>query len=247
MHKQSGVSLAEVLIGLALASLIMTLLMQFYLSSKRQYLEAEEILSRSLDLRWVGDLLSDSIRRAGFTPCVGIEQLKVNDRRPNSVVIRALNVKNEVPQSIQINRMNERFTQVIKIKNSTQIMVASTVSFKAKRPLMIADCEHAEVQQIVDVELSPGGTLITLARPLLFSYAAHASVGGFLEERWLIKKNFLGEETLHYQLTQTEEITPLVHSLNIHQQNVRGRALLEVNLGLAEGKSHKLLVAVRGL
>lgn len=246
MYKQSGVSLAEVLIGLVLASLIMTLLMQFYLSSKRQYLEAEDILSRSFDLRWVGELLSDSIRRAGFTPCVGIEQLIVNDRRPKGGVIHALSVNNEVPQSIQINRMHEHFSQVLKIKHFTQIMVASTRLFKAKRPLMIADCEHAEVQNIVAVESAPGGTLITLARPLLFSYAAGASVGEFLEERWFIKKNRQAEASLHYQLAQTEEITPLVHSLNTQLKNAHGRALLEVNLGLAEGKIYKLLVAVRG-
>lgn len=247
MQKQSGVSISEVLIGLALASLIMTMLMQFYLSSKRQYLEAEEILSHSFDLRWVGDLLSDSIRRAGFTPCVGIEQLTVKDRRQNSAVMHALNVEKEPQQSIQINRMSERFAQLIKIQNATQIVVAPTVSFKEKRPLMIADCEHAEVQQIVDVELASGGILITLAKPLSFSYATSAYVGEFLEERWFIKKNLKGEGTLHYQLTQTEEITPLIHSLKIHNQNVHDRPFVEVNMGLAEGKTQKLLVAVRGL
>jgi hypothetical protein len=247
MQRQSGISLSEVLIGLALASLIMSMLMQFYLSSKRQYLEAEEILSRNFDVHWVGELLSDSIRRAGFTPCVSIEQLTLEDRRPKRAVIRTLAIDNHFPQSIYINRMSEHFSQVLRVQSSAQLVVSSTASFKEKRAVMIADCEHAEVQQVVAAEAFSGGTLLTLARPLLFSYSTSAYVGEFLEERWFIKKNNRDKDALYYRATQTEELSSLIHSLQIHLQKVHGRSFVEVNMGLAEGKSLKLMVAVRGL
>lgn len=242
MKKQSGISLAEVLVSLFLSSLIMTILVHSYLSSKRQYVEAEEILSTGFDLRWVSDLLSDSIRRAGFTPCLGLDQLNIKDRRPNGKVIHGLKIENYPHQLIQINRINEHFDKVVNIQSPTQILVSHPALFHEKHPLLIADCEHAEVAQIFSRE----GALITLNSPLQFSYTASAYIGEFLEERWFIKKNIKGEESLHYQLIQTEEITPLVHSLKIHKQKVHGRQFIKISMGLAEGKTYKLRVAVRG-
>jgi hypothetical protein len=247
MRKQTGVSLSEVLISLFLSSLIITILMQFYLSSKHQYSEAQEILATSFDVRWVRDLMSDSIRRAGFTPCLGIDQLTVEDRRYNGAAIHALSVKNQPQQLIQINRMNEHFAKVLAIQSSTQIVASQTVVFNEKRPLLIADCEHAEVHQIFSIQPYADRVLVTLDKPLQFTYTSSTYIGEFLEERWFIKKNSEGKETLHYQLTQTEEITPLIHSLKIHIQNLHEKTFIEVIMGLAEGKTQKLLVAVRGL
>ena len=71
----------EILISLFLATFILTVLTQFYLSNKRHYIDTQKQLENHLDLQWVRELLSDSIRRAGFTPCVGIRQLRVIDSR----------------------------------------------------------------------------------------------------------------------------------------------------------------------
>ncbi|MGC1182027.1 PilW family protein [Legionella sp.] len=245
MKKQLGVSISEVLISLFLTSLITTLLMQFYLSSKRHYVEAEELLSQSFDLSWVGDLMSDSIRRAGFTPCLGINQLSVNDRRANGGLIQALRIGNQ-GQLIQINRMNEQFAKVINMQSATRVIVSHPPLFNKKHPLLIADCDHAEVQQIVSIESQADKKVITFAKPLQYIYNASAYVGEFLEERWFIKKNSRGEETLHYQLTQTEEITSLIHTLKIQNEKVNDRQFIKVIMGLDEDKTHTIRVAVRG-
>lgn len=242
MKKQLGFSLSEVLISLFLASIITTILMQFYLSTKHQYVEAQEILSRNLDLRWTADLISDSIRRAGFTPCLNIDRLFSSDQRKNGAIIHALIIKNKPEQSIQIHRMHERFAQVEKIHRRTQIRVSDKVVFNEKRPLLIADCEHAEVQKIFSIEYYEGSQLITLDTPLQFSYGTSVYIGEFVEEQWFIK-----EKKLHYRSIHTEELTPLIHSLSAHEHRVHGRQFIEINLGLAEEKVRKLKVAVRGL
>jgi len=110
MTKQAGIGLSEVIISLFLASLILTLLTQLYLSNKRQYSEAQKLLETNFDLQWVSDLMSDSIRRAGFTPCLGIDQLKTIDRRNNDKTLLGLKIEQSPLQLIQVNRTRELFT-----------------------------------------------------------------------------------------------------------------------------------------
>ncbi|MBI2786290.1 MAG: prepilin cleavage protein [Legionella longbeachae] len=246
MNRQMGISLSEVLISLLLASIMMTLLIQLYLNSKNQYIAAEKILSVGFDLQWVSDLMSDSFRRAGFTPCLGIDQLLVVDRRSNLEPIHALQIENQPHQLIQVNRMNEHFTKIIKIESATEILVENPVVLQRKRPIMIADCAHAEVHSLFSVARQANGSLITLDKPLYFSYDKSAYLGEYLAERWFIRKNAKGNNTLHYQSIQTEEVSPLIHSLHIKNQRVHNKQFLEIMLGLDEGKTQKLMVAVRG-
>ncbi|MGL5742537.1 MAG: hypothetical protein ACRCXC_08285 [Legionella sp.] len=145
MKRQMGLSLSEVLISLFLASVIMTLLIQIYSGSKRQYMEAEKILTTGFDVQWLGDLLTDSISRAGFTPCMVLDQLQTVDQRNIHNNVRALYVENEPLQLIQIKLMNEHFVKPIKIQSPTQIVVPYPMPLNEKRQILIADCVHAEI------------------------------------------------------------------------------------------------------
>lgn len=234
MKKQSGMSLSEVLVSLFLSSVIMTLLTQFYLNSKHLYIEAEEVLAENFDLQWVNDLLSDSIRRAGFTPCLGIDQL---DLKHNGVAVRGLIIEHKPRPLIQVNRMSEHFVSLVSVPNPTQLVVSPGVSFREKRSVMIADCVHAEVHSISHVE----GSAIHVEKPLQFKYSKSAYVGEFIKEQWFIKNN-----ALYYKLNQTEEVTPLIYSLSMQNQPQHGKPFVEVIMRLADGKTRKLLVAVRG-
>jgi hypothetical protein len=221
-------------------------IIQFYLGCKRQYHEAERVLTTCFELQWVGDLLSDSIRRAGFTPCLGIDQLQVIDRRHNQR-IDALKIENKAHQFIQVNRMSEHFAKVMKMQNPSQIGVQNSVRFHAKRPILIADCEHGEVHELLNIEQHTDESLITLNKPLRYSYdTASTYVGEFFEERWFIKSNVKGHKpTLYYQLTQTEEVTSVIHSLHT-KQDAQNKRFLELSLGLKDDKTHQLIVTMRG-
>jgi hypothetical protein len=242
MNKQLGVSLSEILISLFLSSMIITLLMQFYLSSKQQYSEAQEILATNFDLHWVGVLLSDSVRRAGFTPCLGVDQLEVLDHRAAGTVIQGLKILNQPQQSIYINRMSEHFAKVKSISSRTELIMSEAVVFPKNRPVLIADCTHAEVHQIANF----GHSRLSLEKPLLFDYTTPTYIGELIEERWFIKTNKKGEKSLYYHLGQTEEVTSLVHSLVVENHHRQGKPLLKVIMGLAHGKTYELWMAVRG-
>lgn len=246
MKKQAGMSLSEVLISLFLATVIITILIQFYLESKHQYLEIEKVLEAGFDVQWVDDLLSDSIRRAGFTPCLGLDQLNVIDHRDYQNNIQSLNFENQPSQFIQVSRMKENFAKLIKVESPTALLIQHLGSLNEKRPLLIADCNHAEIHELIGIDQQVNETRITLKKPLIHFYETSAYVGEFLEERWFVKKNVKKQNTLYYQWVQTEEVTSLVHSLSMEKQFIQNKQFVEVTLGLENDKTHKIMVAVRG-
>jgi hypothetical protein len=243
MNKQAGLSLSEVLISLFLTSVMITPLLQFYVSSKFRYLETEKILTIYFDLQWVSNLLSDSIRRAGFTPCLGLNHLQIIDHRHLQHKINALQIGNPKDQFLQINRMDEHFAKVINIRQGTQILMEHALVLHKKRPVIIADCEHAEIHELAHINQQTEKRYVSLSQPLFFSYDNATYIGEYLEEQWYIKKNAKQVNTLHYKLVQTEEISPVIHSLQIQYD----QQMLQLIMGLEEGKTQKLRVAVRGL
>lgn len=242
---QSGFTLTEILISIFLSSIIILALIEFYLTTKSQYLKVQEVLDINLDWRWVGELLSDSIRRAGFTPCLGVDQLQAIDMRYSGNSVTGFKIANLPQQYIQINRMSEFFGEVRHFRSPTQIIVNNSVSIDTKRPIIIADCEHAEIHEIWKVDSLSNGNSITLKKPLIYSYSK-AYLGEWLEERWFISKNPDGYATLHYQLHQSEELSTYIHSLRAIARRIHGKQIIELVLGLEQDKEHKMAVVVRG-
>lgn len=233
MRVQSGFSLAEVLISLFLASLILSTLTQYYLSSKRQYLEAQKTVSDHFDLQWVSDLLADSIRRAGFTPCINIDKLRFKNPQLHALLLdKAL---------IEVNRMSEHFFEVLDVPNRSQVILPASAAINPRKKIIIADCVHAEVHEIEDVAKNAFTDRVTLSKPLLFRYKKPIYFAEWLEEKWFIRPNSKKIPALYYQLVRAEELTPLIHSLSAEKKNT----LVKVLLGLEGGKSRTLFVGMR--
>jgi hypothetical protein len=246
MNHQSGMSLTEALISLFIASLISLVLVQLYIMSKRQYIHAEKLLEIRFERQWVSDLLSDSVRRAGFTPCVSIEHLEISDRRSLVSKISAINIEYSPRPLLQVNRMSEVFSTVTDFQSSSTLIASPEGSFKEERPVLIADCYHAEIQQILNVNSIKRGFVLSLRKPLLYSYEPPVYVGEWLEEKWFIKPNIKKKKSLHYQLFQTEELTPWINSLGIKKERIRGKQFIELLLGGENDEQIPLIIAVRG-
>lgn len=243
MRKQKGFNVTEVLISLLLVSVLMTLLLQFYVSSKRQFIEVEKILDNEFDVRFVMELLKDSIRRAGFTPCLALDQLETLDFKGHSEQLFGIEIKE---QSMQINRMYEYFSKLVTIQDPTHIIVEHAAMFHQHNSLIIADCHHAEIHELVAVEKQESSVRLTLKEPLAFTYPAQAYVGKLIQERFFIKKNGAGDEALYYHLNQTEELTKAIHSLQVYVREMHNKLVLEVLLGVNEAEVKRFKVAVRG-
>lgn len=246
MNRRSGFSLSEVLISLFIASLLMTTLFQFYLSNKQQYQNVQNMLDSGMEVQWVSEMIKDSVRRAGFTPCLGVDQLRIVDRRRTTQNMEALVVAPSPLQSIQVNRMSDSFNTIIKIHSSIEIEIPRESRINERMSILIADCHHAEIHQIYRVDPLKHSVLVTLTKPLVFAYHFPVYLGEWIEETWSIQSNKKGIKVLFYQLAQREELTDLIHSFHIKRYSIKGKQLLSIVLGLDKDKSHQFVVAVRG-
>lgn len=241
MKYQNGFSLIEILLALFISSIILSMLIQFYVNNRNQYLKAQKQLSQQFEVQWVGELMANSIRRAGFTPCINVDRLEGVDRRTLGNMVQAVVVNN---QSIQINRMEDDFIPLKAMKGASVLLL--TKPLNTKFPIIIADCQHVEINEIETIERLAQGFVVTLSKPLWFTYDDTAYVGSWLEERWFIKKNAFGKPSLYYHLFQTEELSPYIHALKVHEGHLKNKRFFEVALSLENENDYKMLTAVRG-
>lgn len=215
---------------------------QFYLHSKKTYLQIEKSLDKQLDLLWIADLLRQSVHNAGFTPCLGIEHLQVIDTRKPKTPIKALRLDN----GIQVARMREQFNDLIQTQGNQELIISKYPQFNSKRPLIIADCQHAEIHRIAALNSTQTNQFIRLQVPLLYSYG-EAYVGEWIEEQWFIRKNKQGKDSLYYRTEQTDELSSQVQTLEVKPFFIYGRKVLELTLGMENQKSYHLTIAMRNL
>ena len=245
MNRQIGFSLVELLVSLLLASIITTCLIQTYLAHQSHYLKLQKHVETDLDLHRIKELISNSVRHAGATPCVGIEHLVVIDSRDRSHQVKGVTFTNKPVESLEINRMGEVFTNRVDIKSPTQIFIATPL-FSERDPLLIADCYHAEIHQIQQINNTYQGQFITLTKPITFHFEK-AYVGEWIEEKWFIKFNKSQILSLFYHQANTEELSPLIHSINTKILRTQPKKIFEINLGVDADTSEKIIVAARNL
>lgn len=233
MNNQCGVGLAELLIALLLASFTTITLMRHYLNTKQQYHHTQTSLEQSIELQLVTDMIRDSARRAGFTPCLGIEHLISLDRRGDQKNLVAIQVGKEGASSLHINRMSEHFSTVSKIVGSVELLTTNNQTMHRNQAILVADCYHAEIHTISRLSRMGSGKKITLTHPLAFVYHPPIYVGAWLEETYFIQSKDQDTQTLYYHRNHhSEELTTVVHGLSSRVEKHRGRTLLHVTLHL---------------
>lgn len=228
VNKQQGIGLPEVMISLLLASLIIIALMNHYISIKQHYSRLQSSVDDAMELQWAGDIIRDSIRQAGFTPCLNVEHLITEN-------LAAI----EVDVDLKINRMSSRFNMVLNNSNPSRILLTSTTLLHDDRSVLIADCYHAEVGRVLEVKHSSNGQMVVLANPLIFVYQPPVYVGEWVQERFFIRQS----KGLFYQRDHTDELTPLVKNMLVKQT----KNLVKVILVLKNGMDLELETRIRGV
>lgn len=236
MKKHQGISLIEITISLFLTTLMMSSLSQLYIHFKRYYVKENKTLEQRADLIWASDLLRNSIMQAGFTPCLSVDELEVIDRRNVRDPIKGLKITGQ--DSLTIGRMSEYFIEMENEFKGESISVPATLFTNIPHALLITDCEHGEIVPIARAKRQEGDYLLTLASPLLFPYSKVTYLGEWIEEKWFIKKNPQGTPALYYQSTHAEEITSLVHGLELKQWKIKHHSMLRVTMHLDEEKNN---------
>lgn len=233
MNHQKGFGLPEVMISLLLSSLIITLLMNQYISMKQHYIQLQSSMEEAMELQLAGDFIRESVRQAGFTPCLRLDHLMTVDTRNGHTSLSAI----DVDADLTIHRMNPYFNDLLSELNSTRILVTHYHTLRDDRPILIADCYHAEVHRVIHVSNTAEGQMVTLASPLVFTYQKPVYVGEWLHERFFIRPH----RGLFYQHETTDELTPLVKTMSI---KMNGHVVL-IKLGLGDEQALNLETRVR--
>lgn len=237
MRRQTGLSLVEILVALFLASLLLIILIQQYLGFKRQFIRDQAALEQVLELQLVSHLIRDSLKKAGFTPCLNLTALQTdNISRPVALTI---NAKHQ--QSLQTGRMSEHFNVVQSMRGDRQLLLAGEHQFKERDRVLISDCYHAELVQLSAVYKSS----LLLNHALVFDYISPVYVGEWIEEEFFMEKNQRQKIAFYYRHKHPEELSAEISSLFIQKHKGIGQTLIQVDLGLVSSQRLRLETALR--
>lgn len=227
--KKSGFSILELFITLLLASLLISGLLQQYIQTKRQYIFVKKQFEKEIELQFVSQLMRNSIRKAGFTPCLSINHLKAFDNRDRLKRLQALTYEED---RISINRMSDDFITLPTISGQQQIKLPSKL--KRFKNIILADCYHAEVQTVEVVIKNKYEQIVRLQKPLAFKYQPPIYLGEWVEESFFIKTNNKGIGSINYHREHTEELSALIHTMAVKIS----ASLVHLTLGLDDKKSY---------
>lgn len=209
MKTNQGLSLTELLISLSLSLLLMSALLQQYFVTKKHYQHNEERAKEALDLHLVIGMLRESIRFAGFTPCLGLDHLTTKAAQN----LRSLSHTSSPFPELKLSRMDEHYETSLGQLSPSQLLLKNNPHFE--KTLLIADCYHAELQQAANGQVSSQGWVLTLKHPLSFHYTPPIYVGEWLQERYFIANNRQKKPSLFYANPLPEMLTDAITDFKV--------------------------------
>ena len=240
MKRQKGTSLAEMLVALVSSSLLILILMNQYLGVKQHYLRAEHWLESALDVQLVSDLLRDTTRQAGFTPCLGVDHLMTMDTRNRSEGLISIEMHTDGDSGFQINHMSAHYGLLLTQLSQTSWTATPDMSILKHSPVIIADCYHAEVHTIERIRSENGYSEIKLDQAMEYAYVPPIYIGEWLEERFFMRKR-----TLFYQLEHVDALSSVVNDWSVSLTTRYEKRLLHVVLALEDNPSIQLDTMLR--
>lgn len=244
MVKEKGFSLVEIMISLFLSTILLTALIEHYLSAKKQYNQAHILLEEALEFEWVEELIRDASHRAGFTPCVSLKWLMSEDEHNKK--LQAIDLVDDKGSGFTINHMSERFDS-ISVFRDRELIVSGDNHYSPGEKILIADCHHAEINEVVVEHRMHDKTFLGLKKNLHFDYEKPCYLGAWVQERFFIRTNQQGNKALYYQNGHAEELTAQVSDLSFMVDKHHGFTLLTVFLKLTNQKMMTLETMVRAV
>ena len=244
MNRQKGVSLSEVLVGLVLSSFLIMLLMNQFAAMKRHYMYAEKKLLHTLDEQLIVDLMRDSIRQGGFSPCLAIEYLSTIDCRSGQKGLTSIDIQSTEPHGFQMNHMSARYNFLLKKTADDRLKITHDLLMTPGRPVLIADCSHAEVHTIHHVDVGHDFQDIMLDKPLKYTYTPPVYVGEWLEEHFFVRND---KPILFYQLGHVDALSNDVKALSVLMTMESGKRFVHVALQWDNDEILKLDTFIRSV
>lgn len=223
MRFQQGISLVELLISLFLSSLLLMVLNQQYINTRQQYRHSQNLLEKENDVQMLVQLLRDSSKRAGFSPCANIASL-IN---PDLETIHIDNRKME----LRLSRMNESFSRLLE-ENGKIILLEKNETIKAGQTIVIADCFHAETRLVKMARFNSFGQLLELDRTLIYQYLDPVYAGLWIQEQFSVENHSYTSPALFYTFNKKEELSGIIDGMKTELIRKGGHCFLKTMLFL---------------
>lgn len=193
-YKQVGISLIELLVAIALGSLVLLGLFNVYAAVKTLYREQNIVAVWQENLRLVSNIFLTNISSAGFAGCRKLTELKLINHSPlvfssvNSIIgFSAAHLPNYLqgivkPDTdvLQIQKADKNIAFVLApvVRGSAKIQVNKNPATKFNNWLLLADCMNAELFQAKTFTYN----MINSANNFAENYQAKVSTVGRFEE-----------------------------------------------------------------
>ena len=240
MNRQHGTSLAEMLVALVSSSLLILILMNQYLGIKRHYQRTEHRLENAMDVQLISDLIRDSTRQSGFTPCLGLDHLTTIDTRNRRQGLISIEIQPGENAGFQINHMSDHYDLLINQTSSASWTSAREASYLRQSPVLISDCYHAEVHTIERIRSVNGHSVIRLNQPMEYTYVPPIYIGEWLEERFYVRQG-----VLFYKLRHADALSTAVNHWSVSLIRRHEKRMVNLVLVLEDSKSIQLDTQLR--
>jgi hypothetical protein len=243
----NGFGLVELMLGLFLGTVLLSLMTRHYLLIKQHSNATTNTLAKAYDKLLIGELLRKSIHHAGFTPCAPLHEI-LGPQNPGNATYEVIALPGKNNKALQIARMSEVFSLVTQIISASQWVVSSGFTMKPNEKVMVADCFHAEVQTIQSVRAVHGGTQISFKKSPHYHYVSPVYIGAWLEEQFYIHSNTKGQRAFYYRLgNHAELLSTFIDTMTVKPiTQDSNRQLLRIDFGFEHGEAWHLNLAARG-
>jgi hypothetical protein len=258
-----GITLMELLVAMGLASFMLAGIWRVYFYFRHAHDRLEKQLITAYELQLVTSLLRNSIRRAGFTPCMPLNSLWTEDG------LYAYQIKDA---GLTLNRMSEP-VYLTQVQDNRHLLLTVDPTYTTSQGLsaesrmlatwldpadklrdvgsgeerlkthLIADCYHAELIHIKAIKTSYEGQQVELSNALHFNYLPPVYLGEWLSETYYMRYKpypALMVKTLH-----ADVLSPEVLAFHVKEKLYKGGTLLQITLGLFTADEHQLLTRIR--
>ncbi|MDF1646516.1 MAG: prepilin-type N-terminal cleavage/methylation domain-containing protein [Legionellaceae bacterium] len=220
----AGFSLVELLVCFFISMLLILVLIQHLLSVSRQYQYIHSVLDETIELQWVFDVMRARIHHAGFTPCLGLNQLKSIDTRDRPEALDAITVQQDKLKgpALFIRKMDETQFGLVEILASNRLRIKNII-LKSGNPVIVSDCMHAEVHEVSKISQTQDGQVLQLKKPLAFDYAPEVYIGRWVSERFFfrrLKGLFIQQKRIDF-MTAAKSI-----KFNLHQNQAYPKVVM---------------------
>ena len=166
-------------------------------------------MNDALDVQWLSDLLRSRVRVAGFTPCLRVDHLTTVDTRIHPDSLAWVEWQEQPTPRCTFRRMGDAIAPVVQQINAHELLIKGR-AVPLARPIMIADCMHAEVHTQADIIPTPAGVHIVLEQPLHFTYQPPVYYA-----EWVRESFFIRARKLYYQHHRVDQLSAQITDFSV--------------------------------